>query len=241
VSIISRMRKQRAVFWAASGVSESGLLLWDDPVEIPVRWEETREALQFTRLDREIDPGVDETLRFRADVYVDREVRVGDYLMLGSLASSTSPDPRDEESWEVQAFSKIPNIKAKENLYSVVMSPSHLKLKALHGRGIEAVAYYRETGQQVGLDGRIDRSLAGTTISVAIRGRPRADEGMEVGGKFTKVEVVWMVPKHELPVEPDLRDFLVDSLGLRWDVLGWGDGSMRSWWRVPARRGLRQR
>jgi hypothetical protein len=54
----------------------------------------------------------------RSIVYVDRDMKVGDVLMLGSLDSGVDEDdPKaNDGAWEVSRFSKFPNLKASEFL-----------------------------------------------------------------------------------------------------------------------------
>lgn len=230
MGIITRMRKQKAVYWAfLATYSSSGEPQFDAPVEIDVRWEESKEASE--------DPGLREVLRFAATAYVDRDMKLGDYLMLGSKTSSTDSDPRKEKSWEVLSFSKVPNIKATEYLRSTNMAPSHLKLLDLHGRGVEAVTYKRVTAASVTSAGVLSQTTTSTSVTAATRDRPTTSEVEMSRGRLRQTDEAWELPKALVPSEPGLEDWILDKDGVRWDVVGWGEGTLRSWWRVFARRG----
>lgn len=115
MSIITTMRKQTAVYWAP-GSSETGgqdfdglgARLYADPVEISCRWED--DAKQYVRADGEI--GITKSI-----VYVDRDVIVGGVLALGSLSTMNTTNPLlNVGAGTINAFSKLPNIRATEFL-----------------------------------------------------------------------------------------------------------------------------
>ncbi len=121
MSIISRMRKQTAVYWALEG-SESGGNNYDEfgqpqytePIEISVRWESrTAEFLdaQGTRV------------LSNAIVYVDQDVDITGVLMLGELVDITDEDnPKEnDDTWEIRRFEKLPNLKNNEILRTVFL------------------------------------------------------------------------------------------------------------------------
>lgn len=114
-SLIVRMRKEVAVYWAHTGVDDYGHPVYADPVEIACRWEGVAEEF--------IDKDGTRALS-RAKVYVDRDMKVGDKLMLATLdsiqtTSSTSSDWSPNNfiaAYEIRNFAKIPNLRAKEYL-----------------------------------------------------------------------------------------------------------------------------
>ena len=101
----NRNLKQMALYWDTPTPSGWGGDTWDDPVEINCRWEQKHEIF--------INAEGDE-VRSQAVVYLDQDVDLGGYLMLGDLddISSSTESPDDVDSaFEIRAFAKIPNIK----------------------------------------------------------------------------------------------------------------------------------
>lgn len=108
MSIITRMRKQTAVWWQRTGRDVTGDPSFADPVEIDCRWDDKQELF--------VDVNGDEKIS-RATVYVDRDMSPGDWLKLGELESSTPDDPRDTTgAWEMRDWNKMPNLRATEYL-----------------------------------------------------------------------------------------------------------------------------
>jgi hypothetical protein len=113
MSVIKKMRRQRAVYWAKTGTDEFGTISFAEPVEIKCRWEE--KTGQIMGKQGEILTGMD-------TVYVDRPMEIGDKLKLGTLATDDPPDPKeDREAFEIQGFEALPNFKAKEFLYTAYL------------------------------------------------------------------------------------------------------------------------
>jgi hypothetical protein len=114
MSLITRMRKQTAVYWAPIGYDNTGHPEWDDPIEIDCRWEDVTEEF--------IDPT---GTRFfsTAKVYVDQDVELGGVLMLGELDDLESgSDPKaNEGAWEIKRFEKLPNLRNTENLRTALL------------------------------------------------------------------------------------------------------------------------
>lgn len=111
MSLITRMLKQQAVLWAqgSQAPGDFGGPQTAAGAQIKCRWEE--------RAENFIGPdGVTEVSQ--SVVYVDRDVRVGDVLMLGLLASvtDTSVPKNNAGAREVRGFGKLPDRKAKEYL-----------------------------------------------------------------------------------------------------------------------------
>ena len=109
MSLISRMRKQDAVYWPFSSIDEFGAKVVGDPVEIKCRWESTGEEFLDSEGEIKISNAV---------VYVDRDAYIGGILMLGDKDDITDPiDIKENEgAWEIRRFDNIPNIKASEFL-----------------------------------------------------------------------------------------------------------------------------
>lgn len=114
MSIITRMRKQTAVYWALSSIDEFGKNIYISPVEISVRWEDVSE--QFLDADGN-------TVMSNARAYTDRDIILGSILMLGLLTDITDAINIKENTgaWEVRRFDKTPNLKATEFLRTAIM------------------------------------------------------------------------------------------------------------------------
>lgn len=109
MSIITRMLKQTAVYWAPSGVDEFGKPTWEEPEEISCRWEDVAEEYIDSAGDKQLSS---------AKVFVGEDVEVMGVLMLGELLDLESgSDPKDNSgAWEIRAYKCIPNLKANEFL-----------------------------------------------------------------------------------------------------------------------------
>lgn len=109
MGIITKMRKQTAVYWPPLEADEYGKPTYDDPVEVTCRWEDTQKLFVTPQGSTETCASI---------VYVDRDVEVGGVLLLGSLDSDINEsDPKaNEGASEIRQFSKIPNIRNTELL-----------------------------------------------------------------------------------------------------------------------------
>jgi len=121
MSIINRMRKQKAVYWplaseetGGQAVDDYGQIRYGQAVEIDCRWDD--EMVEV------LDPQGNVFVS-RAKVYVDRDVSIGGVLMLGTLASVVYlDDPKaNNGAYEIRAFLKNPNFKATEFLRTAVL------------------------------------------------------------------------------------------------------------------------
>ncbi len=234
MSLITRMRKQTAVYWQLIEEVDAvtGQPTWQAPVEVPVRWEEKMGEVG----ERRYVP----ILYYTATIYVDRDMGMWDYLMLGNLVNWTPADPRSTLSWEVAAFRTLPNLRNTESLRIVTAAPSGLKFGDLNGPGIEAITYYSGASTTVGIGGvAVVNPGTVTPISVAVKGKPndKEEEKIDKRGDYSVVISTWDIPKNLLIPEPKLQDYFTDTVGVRWNVIGWEMGALRSWWRVTARRG----
>ena len=118
MSIITRMRKQTAVYWALKS-DESGGIAYDDfgqpqhadPVELTndVRWQDTIKEFIDPQGARQVS---------NAKVFVGQDMVPGEILMLGSLTDITDSVNLKENSnaWEIRRFDKLPNFRASEFL-----------------------------------------------------------------------------------------------------------------------------
>ena len=114
MGIISKMRRQTAVYWSFSGVDEFGKKTYDSPVEIKCRWD--------GRIEEFLDSGGERQLS-QAVVYVDRETPIGGVLMLGVLGDITDAVKikENEGAWEIRRYDTTPNLKATEWLRTVYL------------------------------------------------------------------------------------------------------------------------
>jgi hypothetical protein len=114
MGIITKMLKQTAVYWEKTGVDDYGQPTWAAPIEIRCRWEDRTEEFVSPEGTREASMAV---------VYVGQDVVVGGVLMLGLLGSSVDEnDPKANlGAWEIRSFSKLPDLKAKQFLRTVML------------------------------------------------------------------------------------------------------------------------
>lgn len=114
MGIITRMRKQDAVYWPISSVDNYGQPVLGTPVQIRCRWEDRNEEF--------VDVNGTQLLS-SAVVYVDRDVVPGGVLMLGTLADITDADnPKENDNaYEIRRFDNLPDIRAKEFLKTAWM------------------------------------------------------------------------------------------------------------------------
>ena len=110
MSIITRMRKQSAVYWGSPVSDGVGGWTWASPVQITCRWEDS--IVEFK----------DETGQLqlsKAVVYVDQDVDLDGFLYLGTSASLPSDDSDPTViagAYRILRFDDLPNIKATEFL-----------------------------------------------------------------------------------------------------------------------------
>ena len=110
MSIISRMRKQTACWWEqTAAIDDYGNTGFNAPIEISCRWVDKREEF--------IDPDGDKQLS-KSIVYVDRDMKIGDYLILDSLSNIATPaDPESNVgAFQIRGWENLPNFKATEFL-----------------------------------------------------------------------------------------------------------------------------
>jgi hypothetical protein len=96
--------KQIATYWRATGIDGFGEKTYSAPVQIKCRWEERSEFIRTA--DGNQVPS-------RARVFLEDDVALDDYLMLGK---STETDPRklDNIAFQVMDFRKIPSLDATD-------------------------------------------------------------------------------------------------------------------------------
>ncbi len=114
MGIITRMRKQTAVYWPFLSVDQFGKKAVGSPVEISCRWEDKSEEFLDSKGERQMSNAI---------VYVDRDMAVGGILMLGTTGDITDAVNIKENAgaWEIRRFDKLPNIRASEFLRTVYL------------------------------------------------------------------------------------------------------------------------
>jgi len=116
MGIITRMRKQTAVYWAKPSDNRRGSRTFGTPVEIDCRWEDVRK-LFVDDMGREITS--------KSIVYTDRVVEIDGWLYLGELDDLTTAQKADPQKVSnagvIRAFDKLPNLGNRETLYTAVL------------------------------------------------------------------------------------------------------------------------
>jgi len=113
MSVIKKMRKQRAVWWERTTPDQYGVYSFAAPVEIACRWDDS---------GTEFRNGTGETEMSSATVYPDRVLKKGDKLMKGGMESGTPDSPAElTHAYEIQRFDETPNMKATEFLYTAYL------------------------------------------------------------------------------------------------------------------------
>lgn len=116
MSIIKKMRKQKAMWWKRSTeANQYGQFTFEPAVEISCRWDGAGKEYR----ERDGQMVVSESV-----AYVDRpEITFGDRLKLGPMESDVALDPmEDHEAFEVRRTEQTPNLRATETLYTVYLS-----------------------------------------------------------------------------------------------------------------------
>jgi len=114
MSIIVKMRKQKAVWWQRGATPDRyGKYSYASPIEIDCRWDDA--AVEFRN-----EKG--ENVVSKSVVYPDRILAIGDRLREGDIESDEPADPTTiTTTAEIQRFDKTPNIKATETLYTAYL------------------------------------------------------------------------------------------------------------------------
>jgi hypothetical protein len=115
MSLISKMRKQTAIYWEFSANDEYGKPQFEEPVEIDCRWIDISEEFLDSKGNRQIS---------NSKVYVDRDMILGSILKLGNVADMDSgvDNPLLQDSaYQIRKIEKLPNFKATEFLRTVYL------------------------------------------------------------------------------------------------------------------------
>ena len=113
MSVIKRMRKQKAVWWARGAVDIYGAFEFALPVEVACRWDGAGSEFRNAKGQTEMSDAV---------VYPDRVMGLGDKLQQGEIDSETPESPLGlTDAFEIKKFDVTPNFKATENLYTAYL------------------------------------------------------------------------------------------------------------------------
>jgi hypothetical protein len=110
IDFIKRITIQTAVYWASPVADGFGKNVFDDPVEINVRWVDKKELKTEGRAGQ---PAVEEISN--AEVLINEELDMGGYLMLGELTDLPSDDSNPieiEGAYKIDKVTKIPLLRS---------------------------------------------------------------------------------------------------------------------------------
>jgi|APSaa5957512535_1039671.scaffolds.fasta_scaffold05366_9 hypothetical protein len=116
---INRHHNQSLVLWSESGRTAGGKSTFATPADISGRWEDR--AVNFT--DNTGKESVSSSV-----VFLDQDVKAGDWLYLGTVASiasaidETNPN-KVTGAHEVSGFNKIPDIKGTKFIRMALLTP----------------------------------------------------------------------------------------------------------------------
>ena len=100
-SLIARILKQTATYWAKTGTDGYGKATFTSPAALLVRWTDKQEIIRNAQGNEAVS---------NAQVIVGQDVTIGGYLYLGTNAGA---DPTVVSgAREIRAFDKIPDKKA---------------------------------------------------------------------------------------------------------------------------------
>lgn len=121
MSIIKKMRKQKAIYWKRTGIDQFSEPEFAAPVEVACRWDDKSELFRSPE-GREVVS--------RAIVYPDRDMDVGDYLLKATQAEFdamglddySKARPQDiEGAFPVRSPMETPNLRATESLFTMYL------------------------------------------------------------------------------------------------------------------------
>jgi len=106
MSIIRKMRRQKAIFWENQGLDGFGKPQLKKPVEIDCRWEDLNELIKTASGEERMASSV---------IYVDRDMNEGDFLMLGELTSlGPVKNPSElKNAHEIIKYAKTPVLRVR--------------------------------------------------------------------------------------------------------------------------------
>lgn len=117
--LIKKVCRQKAVYWGNPVNDGYGGYTFDTAIELDVRWEDAI---------RNLNHPVGEEVYSKATVIVQQDVDLHGFLFLGTLtdlnamSGITLTNPRTiETAYEIIAFDKVPDIRAKEYVRTVYL------------------------------------------------------------------------------------------------------------------------
>lgn len=111
MSVITKMRKQTAVYWAPGAFDNYGRPLALPPIQIACRWDDANEQY----LDKNGNMQMSQAI-----VYPDRQLAFGGILWKGLITGIVSGSPfNNPYAWEIAKLQAIPNFRNTEILYIV--------------------------------------------------------------------------------------------------------------------------
>jgi len=117
MSLITRMRKQDAVYWPKTDPDKFGKPGVGVAVAVKVRWEDKHEKF----MNAEGDEQISNSVVYVPEVSAGVEMEQGDYLWLGVIGSAPADPVADNAAHEIQKFEKLPDLKAKEFLRTAML------------------------------------------------------------------------------------------------------------------------
>jgi hypothetical protein len=103
MSFLTMFLNQTATLWVLTGTNEFGEPSFAAPVPIPCRWEDRTSYIQDAEGNQ---------VPSRSRVFLDRAVKTGDWMMLGTSAVA---DPQSVDSaYRVMDFRKVPSLDAQD-------------------------------------------------------------------------------------------------------------------------------
>lgn len=113
MGIITRMMKQKAVYWAPNGTDKFGQQAYAAPVELRCRWEDKQELFIDITGTQQVSKSI---------VYVESDVKLDGVLWLGELEDVAPINPfSNEGASKIRAFGKLPKINLRETLRTAIL------------------------------------------------------------------------------------------------------------------------
>lgn len=109
MGIITRMRKQTAVYWKPLGSGEDGRPTFEAPIEVKCRWDDRMESY----LDRSGNQRISNSV-----IYPDRVLLLDGYLWLGELVDAPVDPTTLFDARRIERFDQTPNLRNTETLYT---------------------------------------------------------------------------------------------------------------------------
>lgn len=113
MSIIKKMRKQKAIWWQRLTPDKFGRFTFASPIEIACRWDDIAHEYVSHQGEKQVS---------RSIVFVDRIMSPGDRLKRGEMESNTPDDPLEAtDTFEIKQFGQLPNLRATETLLTATL------------------------------------------------------------------------------------------------------------------------